>query len=144
MLIKTLNQLEGFIPQVVAYEILRGARYDPSRITVIPMSLLDFSSFWDKATGLGITVHQVWAVKAEIENLRLNSGGPFWQFDLVYTFYDHFGLDWPDVVKNGDRIVPMYHTGDFFKCWYILQHYRSARPFITEMKRRVFMAGRLE
>lgn len=123
--------------------MLKAAQYDPARIRPLRMSLLDFSSFWDKATGLGITIHQVWAVKAELDDLVVDCSGPWWQFNLVYTFYDHFGLDWPDIVKNGDRRIPQYHTGDFFKAWYILQHYRSARPFITVMKRKVFMAGLL-
>jgi hypothetical protein len=124
--------------------MLKSVRYDMTRVTPLPMRLLDFSSYWDKATGLGITVHQVWAVRAVLNNVRIDCAGPWWQFDLVYTFYDHFGLDWPDVVKNGDRILPQYHTGDFFKAWYILQHYRRARPFITTMRRTVFKAGRLD
>ena len=120
-----------------------SANYDPKKIGVIPMGLLHFSSFWDKVSGLGITIHQVWSAKAEIENFRLertDSGSGHWMFNLIYTFYDHFGLDWADVVKNGDRIFPQYHTGDYFKAWYILQHYRTAKPFITEMKRKVFLA----
>lgn len=123
---------------------LKRAGYDPVRINPLRMGLLDFSSFWDKVSGLGITVHQVWSAKAEIENYRSNTGHGSWQFDLVYTFYDHFGLDWEDVVKNGDRHFPQYHTGDFFKAWYILQHYRGAKPFITKMTRIVPMAGRLD
>ncbi len=50
-------------------------------------------------------------------------------------------LDWDDIVKHGNDKIPQYHTGDFFKAWYILQHYRGARPFITEMTRTVFIAG---
>lgn len=67
----------------------------------------------------------------------------FWGFDLVYTFYDHFSLDWEDVVKNGGRRLPQYHTGDFFKAWYVLQHYRNAKPFITEMQCTMFVGGRI-
>jgi len=33
-----------------------------------------------------------------------------------------------------------FHTGNFFKAWYILQHYRGARPFIAEITRSVFIA----
>jgi hypothetical protein len=125
----------------------KNTNYDPTKIGLITMGLLNFSSFWDKVSGLGITVHQVWSAKAEIENFRLersDSGTGFWHFNLVYTFYDHFGLDWEDVVKNGGRIFPQYHTGDYFKAWYILQHYRTAKPFITEMKRKVFLARNIK
>ncbi len=120
---------------------LKNASYDPSNISTIPMSLLNFSSFWDKVSGLGITVHQVWSVKAELKNYSHNSCTGLWSGTLQYTFYDHFGLDWDDIVKHGEDRIPQYHTGDFFKAWYILQHYRSAKPFITEFYRNVYLSG---
>ena len=36
----------------------------------------------------------------------------------------------PDIVKFGDKPF----AGDGFKAWYILQHYRNAKPFVTEVK----------
>ncbi|WP_423775259.1 DUF3289 family protein [Chryseobacterium taklimakanense] len=60
---------------------------------------------------------------------------------IFNTFYDHFGLDRDDIVKHRKDRIPQYHTGDFFKAWYILQHYRNAKPFITEITRKVFIAG---
>lgn len=122
---------------------LKSADYDPTKIPTIVMGLLDFSSFWDKATGLGITIHQVWSAKAELVNYKADKSTGFWQANLLYTFYDHFGLDWQDVVKNGGRIFPKPYTGDSFKAWYVLQHYRRARPFIVEIKESVFIAGSL-
>ena len=107
------------------------------------MNLLNFSSFWDKIGGLGITVHQVWSSKAELKNYRIDSAGQHWMCTLKYTFYDHFGLDWEDIEKHGSDRIPLYHTGDQFKAWFILQHYRSAKPFITEISRNVFLSGRL-
>ncbi len=38
-----------------------------------------------------------------------------WIATLVYTLYDHFGLDWDDIIKHGSDRIPQYHTGDFFK-----------------------------
>jgi len=93
------------------------------------------------AGGLGITVNQVWSAKAELADYVLDSATRTWMGNLVYTLYDHFGLDWPDIVKHGERHTPQYYTGDFFKAWYILQHYRSAKPFITEMKKKIFIYG---
>lgn len=120
---------------------LREKNFDPSQLEPIPMKLLNFSSFWDKVSGLGITVHQVWSIKAELINYTYNKCTKVWTANLLYTLYDHFGLDWDDIVKHGNDRIPQYHTGDFFKAWYILQHYRGARPFITEMTRTVFIAG---
>ncbi|WP_294281831.1 DUF3289 family protein [uncultured Chryseobacterium sp.] len=120
---------------------LKKNNYDPAQMAIISMSLLNFSSFWDKVSGLGITVHQVWSAKAEIIDYSYNRCTKVWNGKLKYTFYDHFGLDWDDIVKHGEDMIPQYHTGDFFKAWYILQHYRSAKPFITEMERNVVIGG---
>ncbi len=116
---------------------------NPLSLTPLTMNLLNFSSFWDKLFGLGITVHQVWSAKAELKRFHVESSNRFWTCWLHYTFWDHFGLDWEDILKHGDDRIPKYHTGDQFKAWYILQHYRRAKPFITEMSRKVFISGRI-
>lgn len=121
--------------------IIKSALFSPHNITPISMNLLNFSSFLDKVGGLGITVHQVWSTRAELIDFRVNNSGNHWSARLKYTFYDHFGLDWEDIKKHGDDIIPRYHTGDEFKAWYILQHYRTAKPFITEMNRSVYISG---
>lgn len=120
---------------------LESNNYDPNKIAPISMGLLNFSSFWDKVSGLGITIHQVWSIKAELIEYKYNKCTKVWSGNLLYTLYDHFGLDWDDIIKHGKDRIPQYHTGDFFKAWYILQHYRNAKPFITEMTRKVFIAG---
>ena len=120
---------------------LKLANYDPKKMNLITMNLLNFSSFWDKVSGLGITIHQVWSVKAEIENYSYYESSGNWDCDLIYTFYDHYGLDWDDVIKHGEDRKPQYYTGDYFKAWYILQHYRNAKPFITEMTKKVKISG---
>ena len=57
---------------------------------------------------------------------------------LVYTMTDDFGLDWNDIVLHGEDHIPptlgYYNTGDRFKAWYILQHYRTAKPFFVEVR----------
>ncbi len=120
---------------------LKSAAYDPNAMSLISMKLLNFSSFWDKVTGLGITIHQVWSAKAELKNYVYTQAKKTWSGEIHYTFYDHFGLDWEDILKHGGDMIPQYHTGDFFKAWYILQHYRSAKPFITEVKLHVAVSG---
>src|SRR5262249_8619077 len=89
----------AFLTELTA--ALKNCNYDPTKIKVISMGLLNFSSFWDKVSGLGITVHQVWSAKAELANYTLDTKTGRWSGDLVYTFYDHFGLDWEDIVKHG-------------------------------------------
>lgn len=124
--------------------MMKDVGFVPASMQVLTVSPPNFSSLLDKATGLGILVHQVWAVKIHVNDLAIDPAGPWWQFNLDYTFYDEFGLDWPDVDKiDKDTWSVTHQYLDEFKAWYILQHYRSARPLLTTMKRRVFMAGQL-
>ncbi len=112
---------------------LGACNYDPNQIKQLPMKLLNFSSFSDKIGGLGITIHQVWSARAEISNFSLHCGTRIWSCNVHYTLYDHFGLDWADIRKHGDDHIPLPSTGNGFKAWYILQHYRSAKPFLTRI-----------
>lgn len=112
---------------------LKAVDYNLNNQHTVLMNLLNFSSLMDKITGLGIAVHQVWSVKAEIKNYTYYKSKRYWTGDLHYTFYDTYGLDWEDILKHGNDRIPQYQTGNCFKAWYILQHYRNAKPFITEM-----------
>ncbi|MEY8758759.1 DUF3289 family protein [Chryseobacterium tongliaoense] len=147
---ETLNKKIANNPAFTTYhnafltELKQGLKknnYDPSSMEIISMKLLNFSSLWDKVSGLGITVHQVWSAKAEILDYSYNKCTKMWSGKLKYTFYDHFGLDWDDIVKHGEDRIPQYVTGDYFKAWYILQHYKTAQPFITEMERSINLNG---
>lgn len=112
---------------------IQACNYDPNQIRQIPMKLLNFSSFSDKIGGLGIAIHQVWSARADISNFSLHCGTRIWGCNVHYTLYDHFGLDWADIRKHGDDHIPLPSTGNGFKAWHILQHYRSAKPFITKI-----------
>jgi hypothetical protein len=133
----------GFLAQLRA--ALKKCSFDPARITVLPMNAdsLAFNSFSDKVFGLTITVNQVWSAKAELQDYYCDNFG--WMGSLAYTLYDDFGLDWADVEKTWDRVATpptsFLPPGACFRAWYILQHYRSARPFITEMRRTVLVGS---
>ena len=43
---------------------------------------------------------------------------------LEYIYYDHFGLDFPDIHK---------YDKDIFYAWFVLQHFRGYKPFITKL-----------
>lgn len=146
----TLNRVIANNPAIIKFHneflkdlksALSSASYDASRISEIEMGRLNFSSLLDKITGLGITIHQVWSIKAELTNYTYNECTKVWKGQLVYTFYDHFGLDWNDIILHGNARIPQYQTGNCFKAWYILQHYRKAKPFITEFSKTVNVFG---
>lgn len=100
---------------------LKRNHYDPNGINpAVSMKLLNFSSFDDKWQGLGITIHSI------------NCGTLDWSCNIHYALYDHFGLDWADIEKFGDTWIPP-GASNAFKAWFILQHYRSAKPFFTKI-----------
>ncbi|MDR3025151.1 DUF3289 family protein [Chryseobacterium sp.] len=49
---------------------------------------------------------------------------------MSVTLWDHFGLDLPDMEKKFN-IIPS--LGEVFVCWFILQHLRGYKPFITKI-----------
>lgn len=119
-----------------------ACKCDLAKLTPLPIGRYAFNSFWDKATGLGILIHDIWSIKVELMNYtatwdKITQTGAFYG-DMVFTLTDDFGLDWNDIVQHGkDRMPPTagyYNTGDRFKAWYILQHYRNAKPFFVEVK----------
>lgn len=92
---------------------------------------MSFGGLWHNAVGLGITIHQVYATKIELINYFCNVNKKYWTGTFRYTLYDHFGLDWNDIVLHGEDVKPWLDTGDNFKAWYILQRYRNSKPFIV-------------
>ncbi|MGK4327341.1 DUF3289 family protein [Lonsdalea quercina] len=85
--------------------------------------------------GLTITVNDVWGAKAEI--VEFDRCGRFYKGKVRVTFYDHFGLDTPDIgpdPSNGS--IKSYSALGGFRSWFILQHLDrfGYKPFITVME----------
>lgn len=78
--------------------------------------------FSDKFGGLGITINDVWAYQVYITNYRTK--GNHFQMELEYIYWDHFGLDYPDIQK---------YDNDIFFAWFVLQHFKGYKPFITKI-----------
>lgn len=121
---------------------IMGRLCDITSFTPLTLGHYSFDTLTDKAGGLGIIVHDWWSIKAELKdyagtwNNRRQQGA--FIGTIVYTMTDDFALDWNDIVLHGDDAMPptvgWYTTGDRFKAWYILQHYRTAKPFFVEVK----------
>ncbi len=116
---------------------------DLTNFTPLPIGRYAFNSLVDKATGLGIIIHDWWSIKAELKDYtatwdNVTQTGAFYG-TLVYTMTDDFGLDWNDIVQHGNDNIPpttdFFKTGHRFKAWYVLQHYRkNHKPFFVEVK----------
>jgi hypothetical protein len=89
---------------------------------------LYFSRWQDKVRGgLTIAVNDTTAFRVEIQSYSLNSNQKY-SAKLFAAIYDHFGLDKPDIPK-----FPVFEF-DGFRAWFILQHLRGYKPFITVME----------
>jgi RHS repeat-associated protein len=84
-----------------------------------------FMSSGDEDNGLLFSVNDVWSYKVEVISYKQISGQ--FEAEIKITLYDHFGLDTPDMEKIYKNMYPE------FSAWFILQHVRGFKPFITVM-----------
>ena len=84
-----------------------------------------FNQLNDKLHGMTLAVDDTSAYQVYVDDYELNSTNSF-SCKLRIEIYDHFGLDMADVEKYG--------LGAGFRAWYVLQHTRGYRPFLTQMK----------
>lgn len=78
--------------------------------------------FDDNTSGLRIAINDVWTYKVYITRHKVNEN--HFEIGLEYVYYDHFGLDFPDIHK---------YNQDIFYAWFVLQHFRNYKPFITKI-----------
>ncbi len=75
--------------------------------------------------GLTICINDVWAYEISITEYTVGESDFSGKFKV--TLYDQFGLDKPDVDKKYG-----YLAG--FRSWFLLQHRRNYKPFITKIE----------
>ena len=78
--------------------------------------------------GLTIALNDIWA--AEVLLKEVNTDNDNYKAKYQVTLWDHFGLDLPDMEKIFN-IIPS--IGETFLTWFILQHLRGYKPFITKI-----------
>lgn len=86
----------------------------------------------DVLNGLTMAINGIWAGKAEIT--KFERAGGLYKGTVKITFYDHFGLDLPDIGPdpNTGEVKP-YGLLPGFRSWFILQHLETLayKPFVT-------------
>lgn len=75
--------------------------------------------------GLTICINDVWAYEVEITEYEVDESEFSGKFKV--TLLDQFGLDKPDVDKK-------YGYLQGFRSWFLLQHRRNYKPFITRIE----------
>lgn len=98
-----------------------------------------FNSKEDRKTGLTIAINDTWGNNVEVRDYSLD--GKSFKGTLHFRFYDHFGLDQPDVEKK-------YVLLSGFRSGFVLQHYKGFegkyKPFKTIIEIDVPFEGELE
>jgi hypothetical protein len=78
--------------------------------------------------GVAIAVGDVWATEAVITRYESDKRKKEYTVGYKVTLWDHFGLNIEDLVEKLPRLF------DGFKAWFILQHFRGYKPFITKIE----------
>ncbi|NLR59157.1 DUF3289 family protein [Chitinophaga polysaccharea] len=84
-----------------------------------------YSRDYNLATGLTIAINDVWSYKVTLTAFKLT--GNTYKAKYEVQLWDHFGLDLPDMEK-------FYSYGAGFRAWFILQHLRGYKPFLTKVQ----------
>lgn len=84
----------------------------------------------DKFWGPTIAINDTWAYDVDIQNYTPSADGTY-TAELRVILYDHFGLDVPDLDISLWKPFKPYGLAGLFRAWFILQHVRGYRPFIT-------------
>jgi len=102
-----------------------------------------FNTKEDKFWGLTIAINDTWAYDVDVANYEPNPDGSY-SAVLNVTIYDHFGLDEPDLdISLFDNFKPYGMVG-LFRAWFVLQHIRGFRPFVTTVAISHPVSGRFQ
>lgn len=102
-----------------------GKTFDKPTYSYTPLYLAPI-----KATdGLTISLNDIWGTEVILKELNFTDSKNYYAKYNV-TLWDHFGLDIPDMEKIFN-IIPS--VGETFVCWFILQHLRGYKPFLTKI-----------
>lgn len=114
---KYLIEHKGNVKSLEIKDDSKGVLYD-----MLVEDNISSPKFGDKFSGLGITINDVWAYQVYITEYTVK--GNFYNIKLEYIYWDHFGLDYPDIQK---------YNKDIFFAWFVLQHFKGYQPFITKI-----------
>jgi hypothetical protein len=82
---------------------------------------------WDNMLGgATIALNDIWATEVVITKYEQHRN--LYKGEYQVTLWDHFGLDLDDIGED----KPARHL-EGFHAWFILQHFRGYRPFITKI-----------
>lgn len=105
------------------------------RKVVLRGRLPKFDRLQNNYNGMGITVHDIWAMHITIKSLHIDNN--HYRATVNYKAQDHFGLDSADILKTK---FSQFH---FFRIWFVLQRGTQFgfKPFMTNMETTIEIIG---
>ena len=99
----------------------------------------------DRMEGLTIALNDTWGFRVTITNYGYNPQTKDVEATLKFRIIDHFGLDVADIESYGSaskiisknwKVAPLASDmAQGFCAWFILQHLRGYKPFVTIMEK---------
>jgi hypothetical protein len=90
--------------------------------------MYSYGNLIEATKGLTIATNDIWSAEVILKEVKFSGDNYTGKYEV--TLWDHFGLDKPDMEKIFN-VIPS--VGEVFVCWFILQHLRGYKPFITKM-----------
>jgi hypothetical protein len=90
--------------------------------------LYSYDNLSNVTGGLTIALNDIWATQVILTDIKFSGEQYTGKYEV--TLWDHFGLDLPDMEKKFN-IIPS--VGEAFVTWFVLQHLRGYKPFITKI-----------
>jgi len=90
--------------------------------------MYSYGNLVEASKGLTIATNDIWSAEVILKEVKFKGDDYTGKYEV--TLWDHFGLDLPDMEKKFN-IIPS--VGEVFVCWFILQHLRGYKPFITKI-----------
>lgn len=121
--ITSLDKLEDKKPYFGNFNTIKADRQNNNKNFSRPIYNVE------KFEGLTIALNDIWSTQIVVKELKNNNNSYTCKYEVI--LWDHFGLDLPDMEKVFN-IIPS--IGEAFVCWFILQHLRGYKPFVTKIK----------
>ncbi len=83
----------------------------------------------DSTKGTQIATNDIWSTEVKITSINFN--GDDYTVDYHVNLWDHFGLDIGDMEAMPNTVPFANKT---FAVWFVLQHLRGYKPFITKVQ----------
>jgi hypothetical protein len=120
-----LNDLKDMQPYFNNKEELERRKDNGKKSFTKPI----YNSWGNRIGGLTIATNDIWSTEVVVTDYKLE--GKEYKAEYRVILWDHFGLDKPDMEKI-HNLVPI--ANEIFICWFILQHLRGYKPFITKIQ----------